>query len=114
MNIPFKHIGATLQEFSLAHDNAEFTGTLERHGRSTVLLKGHLGGSLEVQCDLCGKAFDTPLDEEVVFLISEGVLEGGDETYDVVEVEGSVIDMDEIFHSEIELIRSDYHRCEKC
>jgi hypothetical protein len=114
MNIPFRRIGTSPQSVSVRSEDAELSGTLEQFGRSLVLFKGRLTGTLRVNCDLCAAAFDSVLDEEISFLISEGIYEGENEEYDVVETEESVINMDEILHSELELIRSDYHRCENC
>jgi hypothetical protein len=53
------------------------------------------------------------LHDKVQMLLSDGIYNGSDETYDVIEMNG-MIDMGEVLHSEIELIRSDYHTCESC
>lgn len=88
-------------------------GTLVFKERDLVLMKAHLGGTLTLSCDVCAEDFDTMLDDELELLLSDGVYQGSTDNLDVVEMDGS-IDMDELLHSEIELIRSDYHSCEAC
>ncbi|MEA3521749.1 MAG: hypothetical protein U9R50_02110 [Campylobacterota bacterium] len=78
------------------------------------MLTGHINGTLNVPCDLCAENFDTILDEELKFLLSDGIFNGHDEDYDVVESLTGMIDINEILSSEIESIRSDYHCCSEC
>lgn len=113
MNIPFRRITTTPQEFELDSEGVTLKGTLTLKSRDLVLMKAHLSGKLQLPCDICAEHFDTVLDEEVAILLSDGVFEGSDDDYDVVEMQGS-IDLDELLHSEIELIRSDYHSCDNC
>ncbi|WP_345992294.1 hypothetical protein [Sulfurimonas sp. HSL-1716] len=54
------------------------------------------------------------LNEDVEFLISNGVYNGMREDYDVVESFDGNIDIEELLNSEIELIKSGYHSCEDC
>jgi uncharacterized metal-binding protein YceD (DUF177 family) len=114
MNIPFRRITATPQPFEIGSEGVILKGTLESKGRDLVLMKAHLSGTLRLPCDICAEPFDTALDEEVELLLSDGVFEGSDDDFDVVEMHNGTIDMDELLHSEIELIRSDYHSCENC
>ena len=114
MNIPFRRITQTPQEFEASSEGVTLKGTLALKRHDLVLMKAHLSGSLRLPCDICAEPFDTVLDEELELLLSDGVFEGSDGDYDVVEMEGSVIDTDELLHSEIELIRSDYHSCDNC
>ena len=113
MNIPFRRITKTPQDVELSSEGVTLKGTLAQKGRGLVILKAHLSGNLQLPCDICAEHFDMALDEEVELLLSDGVFEGSDDEYDVVEMQDS-IDMDELIHSEIELIRSDYHSCNIC
>ncbi len=89
-------------------------GTLESTKRDFVLMNAHLSGNLQVPCDVCAEPFDIMLDEDVRLLLYNGVYNGSDDKYDIIEVEISIINMDELLNSEIELIKSDYHSCETC
>ena len=113
MNIPFRRITKTPQEFEVSSEGVTIKGTLTHKGRDLVIMKAHLSGNLNLPCDICAEHFDTVLDDEVELLISDGVFEGSDDNYDVVEMQDT-IDMDELLHSEIELIKSDYHSCNNC
>ncbi|MDX9967287.1 MAG: hypothetical protein RBS26_09830, partial [Sulfuricurvum sp.] len=62
----------------------------------------------------CAEPIETPLNEEVSFYLSDGIYKGNEEEFDVVEIDTATIDMDELFRSEIELIRSDYYCCSNC
>jgi uncharacterized metal-binding protein YceD (DUF177 family) len=114
MNIPFRRITKTPQEFEVSSGNVTLKGTLALKQRDLVLMKARLTGTLRLPCDICAEPFDTVLDEELELLLSDGVFEGSDDNLDVVEMHHGTIDMEEILHSEIELIRSDYHSCENC
>ncbi len=113
MNIPFRRITKTPQDVEVSSEGVTLKGTLTLKGRSLVLMNAHLSGDLQLPCDICAEHFDMALDEELTLLLSDGVFEGSDDEYDVVEMQDS-IDMDELLHSEIELIRSDYHSCKHC
>jgi uncharacterized metal-binding protein YceD (DUF177 family) len=114
MNIPFRRIGATPQSFEVSKDGVALKGTLVSKRRGLVFLKAYLKGSLTLPCDICAEPFDTVLDEALELLLSDGVFEGSDDDIDVVEMHQGMIDLDEVLHSEIELIRSDYHSCPNC
>ncbi len=89
-------------------------GILRKQRFGLVLLEATIKGKIEVDCYRCGDSFAIMPDEKVEFLVSDGVFRGQDEQYDVVEMHDGVIDLDEIFDSEIALIASDYHACDKC
>ena len=114
MQIPFRRVTADPQPFSLRKERLEIEGTLRRYRSGLVLLEATLRGSLDVDCYLCGESFAIMPNENVAFLLSDGVFHGQDETYDVVEMLEGVIDLDEVFDSEIALIESDLYACEKC
>jgi len=114
MRIPFRRIGSDPQTFALEKGGIKMEGTLRQYRPSLVLMEAKIGGSMEVDCFRCGDSFDIIPDEQICFLISEGVFRGQDETYDVVEMHEGVIDLDEVLESEIALIGSDYHACGRC
>lgn len=115
MHIPLKKIGRTPLNFELCNQNVTFKGILEYHGAKLILLEGELLGSVELSCSLCAEDFAYELDDEVSFFLSDGIYEQqNDEQLDVVEIMNGVVDLEEILHSEIEMIRSDYHVCDSC
>ena len=113
MKIPFRRISQTPQAFEAESDAIALKGTLSLRQRDMVLLDGELIGKISVPCDVCAEQFDIMLHDNVQLLLSDGVYTGSDEAFDVIEMD-DVIDLDELLHSEIELIRSDYHTCSQC
>lgn len=77
-------------------------------------LNGTITGSISIPCDLCAEEVENSLNEEITFYLSDGLYEGNDEELDVVEIDKSMIDLEELLKSEIELIKSDYFCCENC
>ena len=114
MQIPFRRITTEPQPFSIQKRGVTISGTLRKGPSGLVLLEAAMQGSLEVDCYRCGESFAIMPDEKVEFLIADGIFHGQDDTYDVVEMHDGVVDLDEIFDSEIALIESDYHACDKC
>jgi len=113
MNIPFRHLGKIPQPFEISKDDIHLSGTLLRKEGDLFLMQAHMNGKLSVFCDICAEQFDIMLDDEINLLLSDGIYRGSVSELDVVEMNGSV-DMDELLHSEIGLVKSDYHRCELC
>ncbi len=114
MKLPFRKIGNTPQDFEVFSENVTFKGTLEHYQCGLIMLDGEIKGALSVPCDLCAENFDTILDEELKILLSDGIFNGHDEDYDVVESLTGMIDINEILSSELESFRSDYHCCPEC
>jgi uncharacterized metal-binding protein YceD (DUF177 family) len=114
MQIPFRRFSSEAQPFSWKKDGVHVEGTLRKYRSRLVLLEAEMRGTLNVDCYRCGESFAIMPNENVEFLIAEGVYHGQDETYDVVEMHDGFIDLDDIFDSEIALIESDYHACDQC
>ena len=114
MKIPFRRVTNEPQPFEYSKNGLQIEGTLRKYRHGLVLLEATMRGSLGVDCYRCGESFDIMPNEKVEFLIADGAYEGQDETYDVVEMYDGVIDLDEVFDSEIAMIESDYHACDHC
>ncbi|MEW5833205.1 MAG: YceD family protein [Campylobacterota bacterium] len=114
MLIPFRRLGAVPVDFELNRDNARFSGEIFLKKSNLAQLNGTITGSISIPCDICAEPIETPLNEEVSFYLSDGIYKGNEEEFDVVEIDTATIDMDELFRSEIELIRSDYYCCSNC
>ncbi len=114
MIINFRKVTKTPLDFDIRSDNIVFKGSLKYDGENLVLLQATITGSIDLDCYLCSTEFALPLNEEIEFLISDGVYSGMNEEYDIVESFGGNINIEELLNSEIELIKSGYHSCEDC
>ena len=113
MNIPFRRITKTPTEFNTNAEGVTLKGDVVFKERNLALLQAELSGEIMLTCDICAEDFATMLNEKIELLVSDGVYKGFNETYDVIEIEEK-LDFDELIHSEIELIRNDYHSCDNC
>ncbi len=115
MKVTLRKVTKIPLDFDINSNDINFKGYLEYHTGKLILLKAKLSGSVEKPCDICGEEFQLPVDEEVSFFISDGIYESDDDTaLDVVESFNGNADIEELLSSEIELIKSDYHACERC
>jgi uncharacterized metal-binding protein YceD (DUF177 family) len=81
---------------------------------SMIFCSLSLRGKLQTVCNRCGVEVEKDIDEQVEFLINNGIYNGFDDEFDVVEALNGFVDFDEITLSELELISSDYFTCGKC
>jgi len=114
MKITFRKLGSLPLHFDANSDNAHFSGDLILKKSNLAQLNGTITGSISIPCDICAEEIEKSLNEEVSFYLSDGIFEGNDETIDVVEIDQSIIDLEELLKSEIELIKSDYFCCKNC
>ena len=114
MKITFRKLGSQPLHFEVNSDNALFSGDLILKKSNLAQLNGTITGSISIPCDLCAEEVEKSLNEEIIFCLSDGLYEGNDEELDVVEIDKSMIDLEELLKSEIELIKSDYFCCENC
>ncbi len=116
MKIILRKVGNTPLDFEIKSDKITFKGYLQYHADKLILLKAKLSGTIDADCDICADKFKLDIDEDIEFFISDGIYEKDEDNLllDVVESLDSTVDLEEIMNSEIELIKSDYHRCEKC
>ena len=71
-------------------------------------------GQVLTFCSRCGVEFQYEFDDSVEFLLHNGIYKGFDEDFDIIEIFNQLIDFEEILISEIELIISDYIKCNNC
>ncbi len=115
MKILLRKVTKTPLEFEIDSGNITFKGYLEYHNSKLILLKANLVGELEKPCDMCAEDMKISVNEDIEFYISDGLYESSDEIeLDVVESLDGHADLDELLHSEIEMIKSDYHYCDNC
>jgi uncharacterized metal-binding protein YceD (DUF177 family) len=114
MKIAFKKLGSQPLHFEVNSDTAFFSGDIILKKSNLAQLNGTITGSISIPCDLCAEEVERSLNEEIVFFLSDGIFEGNDDELDVVEIDNSMVDLDELLKSEIELIKSDYFCCKNC
>ncbi|MDH4945236.1 hypothetical protein [Sulfurimonas sp. C5] len=115
MKILLRKVTNTPLDFEIKSGDMTFKGYLEYHSPKLILLKANLNGKLDKPCDICAEDMKISVDEDIEFFISDGIYESNDDIeLDVVESFDGHADLDELLHSEIELIKSDYHACDNC
>ena len=115
MKITLRKVGKSPYNFEKSVENITLKGFLQYDKENLILLDAKLSGSLETDCAICGDEFELEVDETLHFYISDGVfIDKDNSNIDVVETQDGVLDIDELIHSEIELIKSDYNCCEFC
>ena len=115
MKVTLRKVGKIPLDFEVKSDEITFKGYLEYHSGKLILLKANLSGTVNTECSQCGEEIKLPVDEKIEFFISDGIYEdNGEIDLDVVESFDSTADIDDLMHSEIELIKSDYFTCENC
>ncbi|VAY86353.1 hypothetical protein MNB_ARC-1_851 [hydrothermal vent metagenome] len=66
-----------------------------------------------MSCYKCGLNFYKKINIKLDFLISNGIYNGDDKNV-MYECINSVLNLEEIINSEIEIVYNDYNSCEKC
>jgi hypothetical protein len=112
--IPFKRLNSVPTAFEARQENALFLGTVVHKKHNIAQLNGTITGSIFISCDICAETFENTLNEEVSFYLADGEVHDNDRELEIVEIENSVIDLEELFNSELELIKSDYFCCSNC
>lgn len=117
MKIEFRKVPQQPKDFLCELNSVKFLGTFCKISSKLVNIKSKFEGFVEVNCCKCGVSFDIPFNEEVNFLLSDGVYSSSDERdldKIIIEVDNNFIDFEEILQSELESLRSDYHICDNC
>jgi hypothetical protein len=115
LKVVLRRVTKTPLDFEVKSGEITFKGYLEYYKGKLILLKAKLNGFVFKPCDSCAEEFKLSVDEKVEFYISDGIYEDDSSIdLDVVESFDGNADMEELLHSEMELIKSDYHRCESC
>ncbi|MDQ7068487.1 MAG: hypothetical protein Q9M40_11210 [Sulfurimonas sp.] len=115
MKVVLRRVTKTPLDFDVKSNEITFKGYLQYHGGKLILLKANLKGTTLKDCDICAEELIMPLDENIEFFISDGIYKDEDGIeLDVIESFNGEVEIEELLHSEIELIRSDYHSCDEC
>ncbi|MDD2790736.1 MAG: hypothetical protein PHU40_08760 [Sulfurimonas sp.] len=115
MKFLLRKVTKTPLDFELEYEEVNFKGYLQYHSGNLILLKAELNGFVNTECSQCAQEIKLPVDENIELFISDGLFNGDERIeLDVVESFDGYADIDEILHSELELIKSDYYSCENC
>lgn len=101
--------------FSLEQRGVLIDFELKRKDSSNLSCKLSLKGILEYPCDSCGCEDTREIDEQVNVIIHQGVYKNLDnKPCDVYEYVDNMLDLEELAHSELELILDEYFYCKNC
>ncbi|MEA3314898.1 MAG: hypothetical protein U9Q30_03475 [Campylobacterota bacterium] len=117
MKIEFRKLPIEATEFEINSNSVKFLGTFSKITSNLAKLDTTLLGNSDVDCCKCGQTINIELDEKINFLISNGIYtkdSRDDEEAIVIEVENHIVDFDEILHSEMESLNSEYYICDSC
>ena len=91
------------------------SGRLKKSG-GLLKFEGAVNYKLALQCDLCAENFTFEGGEKLDVYFSDGVYrqDRQDDFKEVIEFYDGFIDFDELISSEIQTVKTDYHKCEKC
>lgn len=114
MKIEFRKVPQTTKELEFDYNSVRIEGTFCKISQSLTKIEANISGTTDIDCCRCGQTDIITLDENLEFLISDGIFKGKESEDLVIEVENGVIDFDEIVESELQSIKSDYYLCENC
>jgi uncharacterized metal-binding protein YceD (DUF177 family) len=116
MIIQFQKATPVEKEFSFETDGVCISGSFSKVNSKLVQISAHLQGALSMNCTRCAKPFHLEVDEDISLRVSNGVYKERDNILedDIIETFDENINFDEIFQSEFESIRSDFHVCDSC
>ena len=117
MKIEFRKLPIQETEFEILSNSVKFLGTFSKITSNLAKLDTTLLGNCDVDCCKCGEILNINLDEKISFLVSDGIYtqdSRDDKEAIVIEVENHIVDFDEILHSEIESLNSEYYLCDTC
>jgi hypothetical protein len=117
VKIEFRKLPMESTEFEILSNSVKFLGTFSKITSNLAKIDTTLLGNCSVDCCKCGDTLNIKLDEKVNFLVSDGIYtkdSRDDEERIVIEIENHIVDFDEILHSEIESLHSEYYFCNTC
>lgn len=113
MKIEFRKVPTIPKEFTNNFASVKLEGTFCKMSPTLIKVDATLTGQSSVLCIRCGEEENINLDENLFFLLSDGIY--NNESKDlIIEVEDGIIDFDQICESELSSLESDYHICKSC
>ena len=117
MKIEFRKIPLSKSEFEIDSNSVKFLGTFSKITSKLAKISAKLHGSCDVECCKCGNMITIDIDENTNFLVSDGNYESNqhdDDQLVIIEAEDHILNFDDILHSEIESLKSEYYICNTC
>jgi len=117
MKIDFRKVPLQKKDFLIESNSVKFLGSFSKISSKLVDIDSKIEGNVDVSCCKCGEEFSKLLQENINFLLYDGLYTSDDErdlNKIIIEVEGGVIDFEELLQGELESFRSDYHICKSC
>jgi len=115
MKVEFRKIPLLETDFEIFSNSVKFLGTFSKVSSKLAKINSNLSGIYDVDCCKCGIIFDVSVDLDIKFLLSDGVYSSSEDGESVIiEVENHILDFNEILHSELESLKSEYHICDTC
>ena len=118
MQLNFQKVAFTESDITTSYDTINLIGSIKKLNRDLVKVEAVLNGNLNLECYRCGNEFQLDTNEDISFLVSNGIYKAEDNNNSlddvIIEIDNGIIDFDDIIISEIESIKSDYHSCGKC
>ena len=114
MKIEFRKVPSEAKDFSFSFNSVIFEGQFAKISPTLAKIDANLRGKLLTSCYKCGSDTEISIDEDLSFLISDGIYSNDMHENIVVEVEDHTIDFEKLVNSELISIDSDYHCCKNC
>jgi hypothetical protein len=117
VKIEFRKLPVEPTEFEISSNSVKFLGTFSKITSNLAKIDTTLLGNCDVDCCKCGTTLNIELDEKINFLVSDGIYtpdDRDDEESIVIEIDDHIVDFNEILHSEIESLNSEYYICDAC
>ena len=117
MKIEFRKVPLNGTEFEINSNSVKFLGTFSKISSKLAKISANMNGDCDVDCCKCGQNITINIDENINFLVSDGNYEPNqhnDEEFVIIEAQDHILDFDDILHSEIESLKSEYYVCDTC
>ena len=117
MKIEFRKVPLNGTEFEINSNSVKFLGTFSKISSKLAKISANMNGNCDVDCCKCGKDITINIDDNINFLVSDGNYEPNqhnDEEFVIIEAQEHILDFDDILHSEIESLKSEYYICDTC
>jgi len=117
MKIEFRKAPLDGSEFEINSNSVKFLGTFCKISSKLAKISAVLNGNCDVDCCKCGVDMTVKVDEAINFLVSDGNYEPNehnDDEFVIIEAKDHIIDFEDILHSEIESLKSEYYVCNTC
>jgi hypothetical protein len=114
MKIEFRKVTSEPKEISFSADSVIFEGQFVKMSPTLVRITAKLHGNLLASCYKCGNDTDILIDENLDFLLSDGIYSGDNHEDSIVEIDDHIIDLEKLVNSELISINSEYHCCKNC